>query len=89
MIKADPYSFLEHHHAGKPTGNPVAKNPCSFESVYDVFKTINSETTGDVRKLTIVGCDGLPYLIGNKVRRQEEDLKTSFLSQGLVTQKLI
>lgn len=30
MIKADPYSFLEHHHAGKPTGNPVAKNLAFF-----------------------------------------------------------
>lgn len=41
-IQVDPYSFVDHHHGGKPTvimGNPVSKNPCSFfESVKDVFK---------------------------------------------------
>lgn len=67
-IQVDPYTFVDHYHGGKPTvivGNPVAKNSCSFESVKDVLKTIKSETTGEVRRWTIVGCDGLPYLIGN------------------------
>lgn len=67
-IQVDPYTFVDHYHGGKPTvivGKPVAKNSCSFESVKDVLKTLKSETTGEVRRWTIVGCDGLPYLIGN------------------------
>lgn len=45
-IQVDPFSFVDHHHGGKPTvimGNPVAKNSCSFESVKDVLKTIKRQ----------------------------------------------
>lgn len=61
QIQINPFSFVEHHNAGKATvimSNLVAKNPCSFESLKDVLKTIKNETTGDERKWRIVGCDG-------------------------------
>ncbi|XP_062613499.1 uncharacterized protein LOC134275243 [Saccostrea cucullata] len=85
-VQEDPYSFVEHNHPGKPTiimGNPVAKNPCSYEAVKEVLAAIKAETTGETRKWTIVGCDGLPYLIGNKVIEQEQDLQDILLVPGL------
>lgn len=62
---------LSRRKANGNRGQPCGKEPLFFR---DVLKAIKSETTGEVRKWTIVGCDGLPYLIGNKVIRQDEDL---------------
>jgi hypothetical protein len=76
-IRHDPYESIAHHHQGKPTivmGNPVAINPCSYDSVKEVLTNIKGSTTGGSRSWTTVGCDGLPYRIATRVIREHQDL---------------
>lgn len=44
--------------------DPIDVNPCSYLSVGEVFKTIQKDSE---RQWNIVGCDGLPYLLGARL----------------------
>ncbi|XP_062568018.1 uncharacterized protein LOC134230270 [Saccostrea cucullata] len=85
-IRYDPYDFVPHNHHGKPTivmGNPVTTNPCSYDAVKEVLTNIKDSTTGGCRRWTVIGCDGLPYLIASRVIREHSDLQDILLQPGL------
>uniref|UniRef100_K1QDZ0 Uncharacterized protein n=1 Tax=Magallana gigas TaxID=29159 RepID=K1QDZ0_MAGGI len=45
-VKADVYNFVTHHHDGPPqivVGNPISKNPCSYDAVKDVLLQIKND----------------------------------------------
>jgi hypothetical protein len=86
-VKEDVYNFLSEHHNGPPTiviGNPIPKNPCSYESVKEVLINIKNDVgVPEKRSWSLVGCDGLPYLIASKVIRENPELQDLLLQPGL------
>ena len=68
----DTYSFLDHHHPQLPPkvtiGEPCFENPFPYDAVETVLRQlIRTTSVGDIRKWTIIGCDGLPYLLASRL----------------------
>jgi hypothetical protein len=68
----DPYTHIDSGHPATPplvsVGDPLMKNPNSFNTVCDVMKSIMTTCgVGHHSEWTTVGCDGLPYGIGAKI----------------------
>uniref|UniRef100_A0A8W8JB52 Uncharacterized protein n=1 Tax=Magallana gigas TaxID=29159 RepID=A0A8W8JB52_MAGGI len=86
-VKADVYNFVTHHHDGPPqivVGNPISKNPCSYDAVKDVLLQIKNDVgISNHRSWPIVGCDGLPYVIASRVIKETADLQDILLQPGL------
>lgn len=86
-VKADVYNFVTHHHDGPPqivVGNPISKNPCSYDAVKDVLLQIKNDVgISNHRSWSIVGCDGLPYVIASRVIKETADLQDILLQPGL------
>ncbi|XP_062620908.1 uncharacterized protein LOC134282522 [Saccostrea cucullata] len=85
--QVDVYSFLPHSHTSPPTiqmGNPISVNPCSFQSVQVVLENLKC-TTGipDHRQWSIVGCDGLPFLLSHRIIKDNPHLQDLLLQPGL------
>lgn len=85
--KIDMYSFLEHRNNDIPEikmGNPISVNPCSSAAVKSVLESLKAEL--DIphsRQWSIVGCDGLPYLLSHKVVHDNPDLQDLLIQPGL------
>ena len=84
----DPYSFIEHNHPDNPPdvklGEPVLTNPCSYDSVNEVLNSLlNSTVNNTDRKWTILGCDGLPYILASRLIEKDETLQHILLQPGL------
>ena len=76
----DPYLFIEYNHPDNPTdvklGEPVLTNPCSYDSVNEVLNSLlNSFVNNTDRKWTILGCDGLPYILASRLIEKDETLQ--------------
>ncbi|XP_062577384.1 uncharacterized protein LOC134239238 [Saccostrea cucullata] len=85
--KIDAYCFIDHHHKNAPKiqmGNPISVNPCSYESVEVVLSSIKAEVgIPENRKWTLVGCDGLPFLLSHRIIKHSEDLQDLLILPGL------
>ena len=84
----DPHSFLQHNHPDNPPtvviGEPVMVNPCSYDSVKHVLQSLlNSIVTNTDRKWTIIGCDGLPYILASRLIDNDANLQHILLQPGL------
>lgn len=65
-------------------GNPISKNPCSYEAVKAVLLDIKTATQVlDKRSWTVLGCDGLQYLLASKMFRKNDDLQDLLLLPAL------
>ncbi|XP_061171013.1 uncharacterized protein LOC133201813 [Saccostrea echinata] len=85
--QVDVYSFISNSHTTSPTiqmGNPISVNPCSFKSVQVVLENLKC-TAGipDHRKWSIVGCDGLPFLLSHRIIKDNPHLQDILLQPGL------
>jgi hypothetical protein len=83
----DRYDFVSSHHPTETpdiiTGETCYTNPCSYKAVKDVFGHISEKLhVGSTRAWTVVGCDGLPYVLGARLIEQEPELQNIFLQPG-------
>ena len=63
----DPYDSVQANHGGKTEVkllDPIDRNPCSYKSVGEVLKQIHTDSG---REWVVVGCDGLPYILGTRL----------------------
>ena len=84
----DPYLFIEHNHPESPPeiklGEPVLTNPCSYASVKEVLDSLLHTIVNNTdRKWTILGCDGLPYILASRLIDKDESLQHILLEPGL------
>lgn len=86
-VKADVYNFVTLHHDEPPeiiVGNPISRNPCSYDAVKDVLKQIKNDVgISNYRSWSITGCDGLPYVIASRVVKETADLQDILPQPGL------
>lgn len=81
----DIYSFCESYHTGKSNlqiGEPLMENPCSYKSVENVLRHIQHSTIKGDRLWTMVGCDGLPFVLGTNIIKESEDLQNLLMLPG-------
>lgn len=65
-------------------GNPISVNPCSFKSVKVVLENLKCTAGIPVhRQWSIVGYDGLPFLISHRIIQDNPDLQDLLLQPGL------
>lgn len=87
------YSFLEHANNHIPEikmGNPISVNPCSLAAVKSVLESLKAEL--DIPhsiQCSIVGCDGLPYLLSHKVVHDNPELQDLLIMLKYICQKVI
>ncbi|CAC5380387.1 unnamed protein product [Mytilus coruscus] len=66
----DKYRFINDTSSKQPSsvvlGDPLMKNPCSYNAVNCVLDSI-LETTCKTRQWSIAGCDGSPYILGSRL----------------------
>ncbi len=60
---------------------PVILNPNSYANVDTVLRHVKMQITGN-RHWTIVGSDGNPYVLGQRLRDEKDDLKHLLLMPG-------
>lgn len=81
------YLFLEHANNHIPEiklGNPISVNPCSLAAVKSVLESLKGELNiPQSRQWSIVGCDGLPYLLSHKVFHDNPELHDLLIQPGL------
>jgi hypothetical protein len=85
--KSDVYCFIDNFHKNVPDikmGNPISVNPCSFDAVKLVLETLKRELEIPTqRKWSILGCDGLPYLLSQRVLQENIELQDLLIQPGL------
>ena len=86
-IESPPYSIAESAHPNKPPraflGEPCFVNPCSYNSVDTVLRHIQTQSLDDSKPWTVVGCDGLPYVLGARLIESDATLQNLLLVPGL------
>lgn len=86
-LKMDSYDNIPSFHVGPPSvvvGNPISKNPCSYEAVKAVLLDIKTAIKVlDKRSWTVLGCDGLQYLLASKIFRKNDALQDLLLLAAL------
>ena len=66
------------------TGKPIFLNPCSYRAVDAVLQNLkDSNCEENDRKWTMIGCDGLPYVLGSRLIEKDANLQDIFLIPGL------
>ena len=88
QTNADLYNYLNHSHPDNPPkvtlGEPCLCNPCSYEKVNDVLNDLLRNTeVGIERKCTVIGCDGLPYILASRLIDKDVALQNILLQPGL------
>ena len=82
----DPYEWVTSKHCDQipkvMMGEPDFVNPCSYQAVEQVLHHIQSNTCGR-REWTIVGCDGLPFVLGSRIISKTNHLQNILLLPGL------
>lgn len=64
--------------------NPISVNPCSLAAVKSVLESLKAEfDIPHSRQWSIVGCDGLPYLLSHKVVHDNPELQDLLIQPGL------
>ncbi|XP_062577048.1 uncharacterized protein LOC134238946 [Saccostrea cucullata] len=85
--QVDCYSFLEHNHKNTPNihmGNPISVNPCSFNAIKSILEKLKTELgVPERRKWSIIGCDGLPYLLCQRVLQDNPEFQDLLVQPGL------
>ena len=61
---------------------PIMVNPNSYERVKEVLEHIKKLVIGPSRKWTVVGSDGVPYVLGQKLRDDNAALQDLLLVPG-------
>ena len=62
-------------------GDPIMLNPNSYATVQAVLESIQTgmETS---REWTVAGCDGLPYVLAQRLRDKEDKLRDILILPG-------
>ncbi len=63
-------------------GEPAMLNPNSYANVLTVLKHIQEQTISGTRNWTIIGADGVLYLLGQSLRDGQPELKNLLLLPG-------
>ncbi len=61
---------------------PVLLNPNSYASVKTVLENLCQRALNENRQWTIVGSDGIPYVLGQRLRDEHDHLKNLLLLPG-------
>ncbi len=61
---------------------PVMLNPNSYANVHTMLRHVKMQTITANRHWTIVGSDGNPYVLGQRLRDDKDDLKDLLLMPG-------
>ena len=67
------------------TGLPIFLNPCSYRAVQDVLLRLKDGNCHNLsqRVWSMIGCDGLPYVLGSRLIEQDAALQDIYLIPGL------
>ena len=78
-LPTETYDLVMSQHPQETTtvvnGDPVMRNPCSYRAVSDVFQNLKGRLLSDNRRWCILGCDGLPYVLGSRLIDDSDNLK--------------
>ena len=81
------YEYVQSKHKDGPTrvitGEPLFLNPCSYRAVEDVLSDIHSRNCSGQRRWSVIGCDGLPYILGTRLIDNDVNLQNILLMPGL------
>lgn len=81
------YSFLDHANNYLPEikmGNPISANPCSLAAVKSVMQSFKGDLNiPHSREWSIVGWDGLPYLLSHRVIHDIPELQDLLIQPWL------
>lgn len=81
------YSFLDHANNYLPEikmGNPISANPCSLAAVKSVMQSFKGDLNiPHSRQWSIVGWDGLPYLLSHRVIHDIPELQDLLIQPWL------